>query len=431
MTSLYVRGRPFLPGVLVTLVCVLLLCATGCAGGKNVTLDAQVTVQPKFTSADTWNKIYPMLMFDGYIVNPAGVAPRYDFVSSAKWYNLSQYRAANPNMFLTYYMPFHRDNGTYMHSNLILSLAQWQAVHPDWILYKCDRVTPAYEFGDPAIPFDFSNPAVENYQVQTYGVPASLAGYNGITADNVNMENLFGACGTYQNGIWVQRYSGAYNDPRWQADVVNWLTAMQQSLHSLSHPLALIPNLAYGPSLTPTSPLIQQILAHSDGILDEAGFTHFGTAYLTDQYWTQAIQMSNIVQNQGKPFLIINSYPLMDHAAIEWALSSYLMAKGHSCFIYISKPQDYGIDNWYNEYNVQIGSPTNAMYSSQNVYWRNYTNGLSVVNPSSKSTFKVTLNAGYNYVDLYGNVVGPTVVLPPHSGLVLLALAQRHTHILG
>ena len=431
MTRLHVGGRQFLPGALAALMCVLLLSATGCVSSKTATLDAQITVQPKFTYVDSWNNIHPFLMFDGLIVNPVGVAPRYDVVSSAKWYNVSQYRAANPNMFLTYYMPFHRDNGTFTDNLAILSLSQWKAIHPDWILYKCDRVTPAYEFGDPAIPFDFSNPAVENYQVQTYGVPASLAGYNGVTADNVNMENLFGACGTYQNGKWVQRYSGQYNDARWQADVVNWITTMQQSLHSLSHPLALVPNLGYGPSLTPTSPLIQQIVAHSDGILDEAGFTHYGSAYLTDQYWTQAIQMSNVVQNQGKPFLIVNNFPVLNRAAVQWALSSYLMAKGHYCEIYISTTQNYGIDAWYNEYNAQIGSPTNAMYYSQMVYWRNYTKGLSVVNPSSKSTFKVTLDPSFTYVDLYGNFVGQTVVLPPHSGLVLLTSARRHLHILN
>src|ERR1700692_1497222 len=120
MLSLYVRGRPLLPGVLVTLVCVLLL-STGCATSKKATLGVQVTVQPKFTTTDTWNKIYPMLMFDGLLFNPTGVAPRYDFVSWAKRYYLSQYRAANAHMFLTYYIPLHRDNGTFMHSNLILS----------------------------------------------------------------------------------------------------------------------------------------------------------------------------------------------------------------------------------------------------------------------------------------------------------------------
>jgi len=426
LTKLYRRNKQLLFSWFAAMVCILLFSSAGMASSRSI---QEAGITPRFNYADTWNNIHPFLMFDGYITDPAAVAPRYDFVSSAKWYNVSQYRAANPNMFLTYYIPFHRDNGTFMSSLDKLTLNQWKAAHPDWILYKCDRKTPAYEFGDPAIPLDFSNPAVVNYQIQTYGLPASEYGYDGITADNLNMENLFGACGTYQNGKWVPRYSGKYNDGRWQEDAVNWVTEMQQALHNLPHPMALILNLGYGPSLTPTSALIQQILAHSDGILDEAGFTHYGTYFLTDTYWLQAIELSNIEQSQGKPFYIIDNFPVLNRANMQWALSTYLMAKGHYCEVFISTTQNYGIDAWYNEYNAQIGSPTGVMFSSQGVYWRNYTNGVSIVNPSSKSTFRVTLNSSLTYVDLYGKVVSSTVVLPPHSGLVLLTATRGHLHI--
>lgn len=381
---------------------------------------AQAPKQLRFSYADTWNNIHPFLMFDGHISDPAAVASRYDFVSSAKWYNISQYRAANPNMFLTYYLPFHRDNGTFRDSTAFFSLSQWKAMHPDWILYKCDRRTPAYEYDVPEIPLAFSNPGVINYQLQTYAIPASTGGFNGITADNLNMENLFGACGTYENGKWVQRYNGKHDDPQWQNDVVNWVVQMQQALHNLPHPMALILNMGYGHALTVNSAPIQQILAHSDGVLDESGFTHYGTYDLTDQDWVQAIQLSNIVQNQGKPFYIVNNLPVIDRANMQWALASYLMAKGHYSEIFVSTTQNYGIDAWHNEYNAQIGSPTGSMVYGQNVYWRNYSNGLSIVNPSSRDGFRVRLSTSVSFVDLYGHAVGSTVVLPPHSGLVLL-----------
>ena len=113
--------------------------------------------------ADTWNNIHPFLMFDGYITKPAAVAPRYDFVTGAKWYNVAAYRSTNPNIFLTYYITFHRDNGAFTDSTALKSLAGWRAIHPDWVLYRCDRVTPAYEFGNPNMPFDFSNPALVNW----------------------------------------------------------------------------------------------------------------------------------------------------------------------------------------------------------------------------------------------------------------------------
>ncbi len=426
MIQFHVRRKRFLLAGLATLLCMLLFPAVSSASVSSAKT-SHIT-SPAFSYVDTWNNIHPFLMFDGHIPDPAAVAPRYDFVSSAKWYNIDRYHAANPNKFLTYYIPFHRDNGTYTDSTALHSLSQWKAMHPDWILYKCDRVTPAYEFGDPEIPFDFSNPAVVNYQIQTYALPASQNGFGGITADNLNLENLFGACGTYQNGKWVSRYNGKHDDPRWQADVVSWVTAMQQALHNLSHPMSFILNLGYGPSLTPTSSLIQQILNHSDGILDEAGFTHYGTYYLTDQYWTQAIQLSNIEQSQGKPFYIVNNFNVVNRANIQWALASYLMAKGHYCGVFISTTQNYGIDAWLNEYNAQIGAPTGAMFASQHVYWRSYTHGLSIVNPSARYTYKITLSSAVSYVDLYGKKVGSTITLLPHSGLVLLIAPPMLVH---
>ncbi len=50
-------------------------------------------------------------------------------------------------------------------------LSYREAVHPDWILYKRDRVTPAYEFDNPNMPLDFANPALESWQIQTYALP--------------------------------------------------------------------------------------------------------------------------------------------------------------------------------------------------------------------------------------------------------------------
>ena len=99
------------------------------------------------------------------------------------------------------------------------------------------------------------------------------------------------------------------------------------------------------------------------------------------------------------------------------------MAKEHSAYLTITPIQGYGSDLRYREYNAQIGSPTNQMFLSQHIYWRNYSHGLDLVNPSPTSTYTVSLPAGSRYVDLNGNQVSQTVTLLPHSGLVLLAMA--------
>ena len=368
---------------------------------------------------DTWNNIHSFLTFDYNISNAATVAKHYDFVWGASVNHIVAFRSSNPHIFLTYYLPFNRDHGTFSTSGEARSLSYWKTFHPDWILYQCDRVTPAYEFGDPNIPLDFANPAFVAWQIQTYALPASMRGYDGIAADNVDLHNLFGACGVYKNGQWVQRYTGQDSDPQWNADVITWLTRMQQALHQLRHPLALIPNTTLS-NLSPTDPLVQQYLSHVDGILDEQGFTRAGDGYQTGSDWVQTIQLIESMQLQNKPYYIINQFPSVSHADIQWAVASYLMCKEHRTALFISTIQGYGNGLWYNEYNVQIGNPTGPMYQTQNVYERDYSHGLSIVNPSPTESYIVTLGLVKHYRDLYGNTVSQTIMMPPHSGIVLV-----------
>jgi hypothetical protein len=369
--------------------------------------------------ADTWNNIHPFLAFDHDISNPAALAKSYDFVWGAQVSHIAAYRAANPSIFLTYYMPFYRDNGAFSNSLATHDLAYWKAIHPDWILYKCDRVTPAYFATDPQIPFDFTNPDVISWQIQTYVQPASEKGYDGIAADNVDLGNLFGACGVYIHGKWVQKYTGQPDDPQWRANVLLWLARMQAALHSLKHPLALIPNLALE-VVSPTDPLVEQILRHVDGVVNEVGFTDSGKGYLTDSQWVQMIQFMEHVQSLEKPYYVVNQFPSVGHAEIQWALASYLMGKDHLAELFISTIQGYGAKQQYQEYGAQLGNPIDSMQQTQNIYIRRYSQGLSIVNPSTTHSYTVTINGAKHYRDLYGKSVGQTITLPPHSGIVLV-----------
>lgn len=371
---------------------------------------------------DTSNNIHLFQSFDYHIHDPASVARYYDFVWGVTPSKVQAFRAGNPKTLISYYIPFHRDNGTFLNPDLGKQhdLNYWKNVHPDWILYQCDRVTPAMEYGDPNIPLDFTNPAVSNWQVQTYAIPASQHGYDAIAADNLNMENIFHACGFYRNGQWVQRYSGDSSDAQWRADVATWVTRMQAALHTLPHPLALIPNLGIGAVALNDSSL-QQVISHVDGVLDESGFTDYGQGYVTDTAWVQYVNFIKAVQQQDKPYYIVNEYPSNppNNAQIEWAVASYLMAKDHLASIFISGIQAYGTDNRYPAYSAPIGSPRGNIYNGQGVYWRDYSGGLVVVNPSNTNSYTVKTSAS-TYADIYGNRVPQTFTLPPHSGMVLI-----------
>lgn len=390
-----------------------------CATPTTTTIQGNVPGVRPFI--DTWDNIHLFLSFDYKIPQPSAIANHYDFIWGADSDNVSAFRSNNPNMFITYYIPFNRDHGTFSDEGAYHDLNYWKSAHPDWILYQCDRVTPAFLDGNPNIPFDFVNPAVVTWQVQTYARPASMSGYDGIDADNVNLQNPSGACGFYQKGRWVQRYSGKADDPQWIADIITWLTMMQKALHSLPHPLALIPNLSLNP-LSPNDSQAQQVLEHVDGVLDEGGFTQYSQGFLTDENWLQRIQFIQSVQAMHKPYYIVNQFspPSVSSNDIQWALASYLMSKEHLSALFISTRQGYGGDTRFSEYNALIGHPLNEMYQEQNMYWRDYSNGIVSVNPSETQTYTATISLGSHYVDLYGNHIGMTITLPPHSGIVLL-----------
>src|SRR5207249_2151743 len=111
----------------------------------------------------------------------------------------------------------------------------WQANHPDWVEYQCDKTTVAYiTDGSGAVPLDITNPAVLQYLEQTYYGPA-LAGtyykypgkYDGMAFDNATLTNGGGwsgmRCGHYDtSGNWIQQYSGTQDDPAWRSSVITW-----------------------------------------------------------------------------------------------------------------------------------------------------------------------------------------------------------------
>ena len=370
---------------------------------------------------DTWNNIHVFQDFDYNVPasNLTTLAERYGGVWGNNVEHTQALHAANPHMYLGYYIPFNRDWGTYPGYWSRKDLGYWQTNHPDWVLYQCDRRTPALEFGDPNIPLDISNPAVINWQIETYAKPAAAQGYNAIAADNVDLRNYFGACGFYHNGQWVQRYTGQLDDAQWRADVINWVKTMQKDLHALPHPLALIPNFSAG-NAAAAGPDVQRAVSAMDGVEDEDGFTSQGTDYVTGDDWVQRVHFMVSVQQQHKAYYLIEQFPSVGRAEIQWALATYLMGKEHAAWLFISPVQGYGTDLWHDEYDAKVGSPLAPMYEQQHVYFRDYSHGLSIVNPSATATYTVTLKAGKSYSDLYGNRVGPTVVMAPHSGMVLL-----------
>jgi len=375
---------------------------------------------------DTWENIHLFQTFDFNVTYPAATAKNLDFVWGADPTHVWSYRASNPNLLLSYYITLHRDNGTFTNTDISRQRGEsfWKQIHPSWILYKCDRTTPAIEYGSPSIAFALNNPEVFNWQLTTYVNVAQQWGYDAIAVDNVNMENMFGGCGYYdKNGQWVQRYTGQMNDPAWQADVLSWATQMQATLHALPRPMLLMANFSYG-SIPLKSDATQKVLQHLDGVLDESSFTQYGETHIAADAWVQMVKYVSTMQRQNKPFLLVNEFKAdqtISHDDMQWVIGSYLMCKQRLAMLYIAYIQSYGTDKYLTlpEYALQIGSPRGEMYEDQGVYWRDYTGGQVVVNPFNVD-ITVTLSPGASYVDPYGAHIDQTLRLPALSAKIML-----------
>jgi hypothetical protein len=271
----------------------------------------------------------------------------------------------------------------------------------------------AYEYNDPNVPLDITNPAVIDYMMQTYILPAIQKGYPGIAFDNVDFGNNGYRCGVWKNGVWIKQ-------TEYLTDLLDWAYKMYHTLHALNMSVAM--NFSYD-SNHPTESY--ELYHYMDIAVDEAGFTNRGEskgAYLSGSKWLSVMKAFQFLDANGKGFVSINEMPehfaQVSQAEKQWALANYLLVKGKLSYIAICGIQEYNSLLITPEYSAAIGQALGPMYQSQGVYMRDFSNGKAIVNSSSKDTSNIILPSGV-YQDLYGNNVD-TLTLDPQSGIVLL-----------
>lgn len=378
-------------------------------------------------------------------------APHEDAVWGA--FNPGAWNATHAGMIVSLYtLPVEDDNYVSQHD-----LSWWQSNHPDWILYACDASgNPTKQLAwstayFPDVPLDFSNPSVIQYQMNELIPYLKTHGYNALAADNTDLLNYlkggnpnFGesvtsgyyGCGTYDSSGNFHRVFGTGNDPAFISAMVNWVKSASAALHSagmhliVNHPL-------YNP---PTNPNEAALLAASDGMVYERGFTDYGkyqseaANLLSNAFtWAQYTQQNHIA------FLITDYLcsgwngtaawngggPCPSNAAsipapqVDWALATYALVNMGGADVYIS-PQVGQFYSYRPEYSTSYGSPCSS-YSqvATNVYERKFQGALAVVNAGS-APYNFSLPSGHTYHDIEGRAVSNPLSLGPADGYVLL-----------
>ncbi len=333
----------------------------------------------------------------------------------------SSYGAKPKGMYNTAYIPYSVDN--YGHP-----VSWYKKYHPDWLEYKCDRKSLAFQFGATQLaPLDFTNPAVQTFQWSSWVDPQLTAGYAGIAVDTISLTNDWKQCGHFAGGgTWVAQFTGREDDAAFRGAILSWEANTYAHVHAESPTATMQVNYSYEFGVSRADNL--QLMTTTDLLFDERGFTNWGSRQnvASPQEWRGIVDAIAYVESKGGCYTTNAEEPGPSSGISaqerQWVIANYLLVKNDCTYMYMTgyngKAQGYGVLVTFPEYAIAIGSATGPIKAGQGAYSRAFTNGLAIVNPSS-ATVTFALPAGtYKTVD--GHVEGASVQLGPSTGLILL-----------
>jgi len=387
---------------------------------------------------DSSSGVHKFLTFDTYIqANTITTSSlrNYDWVWGGKHLdNIHAYNQINPSFVVSFIFPY------LLVHNSTETLQHWQKTQNSWILYQCDRKTPAWQGKLPNIPLDITNPNVIQWQIENYAKPAAQAGYDVIAADMFSLHEYGGACGVWESpGKWKQLYNiskkchpkrdETCNIPSVKTSShltpgeldfaqkqIQWLNKFREGISSITtkkgKPMGLIPNFSITmQGLIWNDPLLQDVIVNVDGILDECGFTRCGHWREHEPLWSNSTLYALTAQEKGVGYHTIHECGkvgnITDPSLRQWIVGSYLMINNHFASLFLSNVQQYGswMLNWA-EFSVPIGTPTGWPVKLISGLWkRDFTNGTVLINPSEDHDVSFGLNASRCYADIYGNPI--------------------------
>jgi hypothetical protein len=373
----------------------------------------------------------------GYM--PPGLIAQNGRRFDAVWASLSPtaWASAHPGMVVSSYFIMGMDQYVETHH----TLSWWQANHPDWILYACTaNGSPTHDIAYmagvdiPDMPLDIHNPDVVSYQINTMAEIAHAAGYNALAIDQVVFWNIYHggnkafhqqrntteyACGSW-HGSSFQRHYASPQDPQYPADVVAYVREARQILHARN--MALVINHPGGSTNDPNE---QQLLANTDAVMNETGFSDYGNYQQHPGIVAGTLAWMRYAQAHGTAVFVVNKFihdtgsnGAITPAQLDYAMATYLLGNQGAALLFAGGLHGYGTQQLHSEYNAAIGTPCSDLAGGPSVFTRRFSGGMAIVN-ASLSTTTLALPA-HAYRDIHGRSIGRSISLAPMSGYVLL-----------
>jgi hypothetical protein len=123
-----------------------------------------------------------------------------------------------------------------------------------------------------------------------------------------------------------------------------------------------------------------------DGAMIEAWAVDWKDDYISVNRWEEQMDMAEAAQFKGKNLILVSQGDQGDLQRQEFAFASYLLINhGLASFRYTNYRGAYVESWWYANYAIDIGIPTGLRYRDGDVWRRDFTNGVLMVDPKNHS----------------------------------------------
>lgn len=371
---------------------------------------------PAITYADQPKKF---LVFDYAIRQPwiKAHANQYVFVWGSSKENTAYFKKYSPLTELSTYAPYSRD------PDAENNISKWKSAHPNWISYKCNRISPAIFVGDKNIPLTITNPQTIKWQISNFLSQAEET--KTIALDNLQFRNVWGACGSYNTAEnFVKRYSGYVYDSSYATDVAAWISTVSKAMHNSGYKVVVnhIPDSMKVGKISGadmSSQNVKKMIASIDGMVDEKA-----DYILKNKDVSLSIfSLARYAARNGKWMYFIYQLNPLNAKTAESAMASYLIMASEKSAVYLSNAaKTYGHAPVFFGYDRAIGKACAPYQNDNDLLTRQFTRGMAIFLLPGQFRKKIELPAGFDDVNnrpiqRKANLTGGEgIILYRHSG---------------
>ncbi|MCU1328812.1 MAG: hypothetical protein JWN34_4182 [Bryobacterales bacterium] len=335
--------------------------------------------------------------FDSYTTNPT--------LAQQQWIRDNFWRVHTYTPYFDTKTSWDANTWFYYDSYAIYRGSSVASQHPEWILkdqggsqlyiqYDCSGGTC------PQYAADIGNPAFRSWWISNV-ITVMNRGYRGIWIDDVNLEfRVSNGYGTFV-APWDPRTGAVMTFDNWRRYFAEFMEEVRarvpNSAYCSGAPCEITHNSIWyaGPTRT-NDAYVKREIAAADYINIERGFNDDGLTGGTGD-WSVAtlFQFVDTVHNAGRTVNVMDYTPQSDPVRLEYGLAGYFMISGGKDSMTSTGDQDH----WWAGYRMDPGTPTSPRYRWNNLWRRDYTGGIVLMNEPNAGSVSVNLPGAFTTVN--------------------------------